>query len=369
MSRHYRILHLDTERTWRGGQQQAFLLASGLARRGHSCTVVCPPGSPLSVRCRDAGLRVIEVHARGEWDLPAVLEMRRILVSRTIHILHAHNAHGAALGAMTRCPGLPAFVISRRVDFPIGKNPFSRWKYRVADKVIAISEGVKKILLDDGIPENKIAVAHSGLDLEAYNQLKNGSSVRAEWRLDSHSPLVGVVAALAPHKDHKTFLEAVKIVKAECPEARYLIVGDGALKKELEGFTKDLGLSKEVIFTGFRQDALAILRQLDVAVLSSATEGMGTVLLEAMVFGRPIAATRTGGIPEIVEDGQNGLLAPPHDPQALARNILKILQDKALAKTLGEGGRKKVVEFSVDNTAARTEAVYNEVMGSKGYHV
>ena len=220
--------------------------------------------------------------------------------------------------------------------------------------------------MEGGVPASKVVVVRSGIDLRKFDGLKDTEDLRKEFGIARDAPLVGNVAALAPHKDQTCLLEAARRVVDAFPGVRFLIVGEGPLEVALREHRARLGLEREVIFTGFRRDVGAILRMLDVFVLSSYLEGLGTSVLDAMLVGLPIVATRVGGIPEAVEDGENGLLVPPRSPEALSEAICRLLEDRAMRERLGRRGKTRVHRFDIRETVRRTEAVYVDLLKEAG---
>jgi len=331
-----RVLHIDSARTWRGGQQQVLYLAERLT--DYHNIVVCPPQSPLTEKAKAAGIEVLPVRMRGEWDILAVHKLRRIIKENSIKIVHVHSPHAHALGLLAgKSAGNCKVVLSRRVDFPIRKNILSRLKYFNIDRIIAISEGVKRALMADGLAEEKIDVIYSGADIVRFQNVK-GDYLISELGLDKNSWRVGNVAALAWHKDHKTLIEAARIVVNEFPKATFLITGEGPLRREIEILIKKLSLDENVKLLGFRQDIPEILSLLDLFVLSSSWEGLGTSLLDALASRLPVVATNVGGIPEIIKHGLNGILVAPEDPDALAQAIIHLLKNRDKARQMGEEG-------------------------------
>ena len=354
------MLHINTARTWRGGEQQTLWLCRGLQQRGHHVLLACPPASPLEERARQAGLFVCPVRMRGEWDLWAVRALAGIICRERTDVVHFHTAHAHTLGLLAaRRAGAPLRFLTRLVDFHIHRHPLNRWKYGPAlTAILAISEGIRRVLLEDGLAPDRVITVPSGIDLERLPEAGDPTSKRRELGIPPAALAVGMVAALAPHKDHRTFLEAAAAVKRDLPAVRFLIVGQGKLEAGLRKLSESLGLSREVIFTGFREDVLELIGMFDIFVLSSYLEGMGTSLLDAMGLGKPIVATRTGGIPEIVEEEKNGLLVPVRQPEKLAGAIVRLGQDDHLRRTMGARGRELVKKFSVRRTVERTEEVY-----------
>jgi len=356
------VLHIDSAETWRGGQQQVLYLAERLT--DYDNIVVCPPQSPLAETARAAGLKVLPVRMRGEWDVLVVHKLRKIIKEKSIRIVHLHSPHAHALGLLAaKSAGNCKVVLSRRVDFPIRKNMLSRLKYFNVDRIIAISEGVKRALMADGLPEEKIDVIYSGVDIERFQNVK-GDYLISELGLDKNGWRVGNVAALAWHKDHRTLIEAARIVVNQFPKATFLITGEGSLRKEIEILIKKLNLDKEVKLLGFRRDVPEILSILHLFVLSSSWEGLGTSLLDALASCCPVVATNVGGIPEIIKDGLNGILVVPEDPGALAQAIIYLLKNRDVARQMGEEGFRMVKEkFSVDRMVDQTRRIYDGLVG------
>ncbi|MFH1239260.1 MAG: glycosyltransferase [bacterium] len=356
----FNILHVNTARTWRGGEQQLVYLVEGLRDRGHNNFIACQPNSSLAEKLSSRGVTVITLPMRGEWDLFAAVRLAKIIKRNNVQIVHLHTAHAHTLGALAAKvnPGCKV-IVSRRVDFHI----HSSVKYRIGvDRIIAVSEGIKTVLVKDGVSTGKISVIYDGVDLSKFNNLRSGDYLYQEFDLKKGTPIIGIVAALAPHKHHQNFLTAAKIIKEEFPTVHFLIVGEGELKKELQELSRKLGLDNEVIFCGFRDDIPELISIFDIFVLSSYLEGMGSSLLEAMALAKPIVATNTGGIPEVVKHGLNGLLVPPRDSEALAQAIIDLLKDEEKRKEMGLEGRDMVREFSTAQMIEGTLEVYKEVV-------
>jgi len=359
-----KTLHVNTQKTWGGGEQQTVLLATGLEARGHEATVVCQPGSPLSERCREAGLAVEEVRMRGEADLRAAWTLRSIIRRGDYDIVHLHTAHAHTLGtAAVALARRGRCIVSRRVIAPAAVGLLSGFKYHhgVA-RYIAISQAVRQTLLAGGVEPEKIAVVHSGIEIERLEGAGSGG-LREEFRLPPEAPIVGHVGSLTEAKGQRTLLEAVPVVLDACPEARFVIVGDGELREVLEARAKELDIAERVVFTGFRADVARFLALFDVFCMPSVREGLCTSVLEALALRRPVVATSVGGLPEIVADGRTGLLVPPGDPEALGGAIVRLLTDKDLASSLAERSRRLVEEkFTAQAMVEGTIRVYLEVM-------
>ena len=302
------------------------------------------------------------VPLRGEADVLSARKIAGFAKSHGVQILHAHTGHAHMIACLARrfAPALKVLV-SRRVDFRPSSNWFSRYKYGLPDHYIAISSAIGRVLADAGVPSSKISVVHSGINV---NRLDVTPRTRAELGLPTEGPLIGNVAALVGHKDHRTLIGAMPAVLTAFPKAQLAIVGEGKLRADLEERIETLNLSKRVHLLGYRTDVPAVLKVLDVFAMSSVEEGLGTSVLDAMASGVPVAATDAGGIPEMVRNGMTGLLVPARDSVRLAEAIVSLLTDRALAARLSVNAAEMVSkEFSADAMVEGNIAVYERLLG------
>ena len=359
------LLHVDTERGWRGGERQALWLARELGRRGHVSIVAARTGQPLHDRARAAGLLTVACDPAGEADLFAAWRLRRVMRGRHVDIVHAHTAHAVAVAALATLGTPVPLVVSRRVDFRLRNNAGTRWKYGRASMLIAISRAVAGVLEGGGIPSDRIRVVPDGVDLDRVVAPAT-SDVLASLGVRRSGPLVVQVAQLVGHKDPLNFVRAVARARELVPAIEAVLVGDGPLRGAVEAEVRARGLAGVVHVAGYRADADSLLAAADVATLSSSEEGMGSVLLDALAFGLPIAATRAGGIPEVITDGVSGLLAPTRDPVALGDAIARLVTDTELRTRVCANARARAAEFSVERMTDRTIEVYEEVLNGAG---
>jgi len=359
-------LHVDTARTWRGGQNQVLLTVNGLRAIGERAALVAHPDGELRRRAAE-GLDLIPIAPRTEMDLSAAWTFSRVVKQLAPDVIHAHDPHGVAMASLALSLGAasaksaPALVASRRVDFHLKGNSFSRWKYRQVDCFIAASEAIRQMLVTDGVPADRTVTVHEGIDVDHVRAAPPVNVHDAFW-LPHGAPVVGNVAALVPHKGQRYLIDAAHLVVQQIPDARFVILGEGELREHLEKQVHEHHLEKHVLLPGFRTDVLGCIKGFDLFVMSSVTEGLGTSLLDAMACSRPIVATGAGGIPEIVEDEVNGLLVPPRDHTALAAAIVRALKDDDLRRRMGEAGFARVSErFTVDRMVEKTADVYRRV--------
>jgi len=361
-------LHIDTARTWRGGQNQVLLTVNGLRAIGQRAALVAHPDGALRRRASE-GLELIPIASRTEVDLTAAWRLSRVIKKLNPDVLHAHDPHAIAMASLAlsmtsgakRGGRLPALVASRRVDFHLKGNSLSRWKHRQVDCFIAASDAIRTMLVSDGVPPERTVTVHDGIDLDHVLAAPPVNVHEAFW-LPHHAPVVGNIAALVPHKGQRHLIDAAHLVVQEIPDARFIILGEGELREHLERHVREYKLEKHVLLPGFRTDALGCLKGFDLFAMSSVTEGLGSTLLDAMACAKAIVATKAGGIPEVVDDTVTGLLVEPRDHHALARAIIRLLKDQPLRERLAGAGFARVREqFTVDQMVAGTAAVYGRV--------
>lgn len=357
-------LHIDTARTWRGGQNQVLVTVMGLRALGHRTMLAAHPGGELRQRAAE-GLDLVPLAPVTEMDLAAAWRLSRVIKQLKPDIVHAHDPHGVAMAAlalsMSTQLAKPPLVASRRVDFHLRGSSLSRWKYRQVDCFICASEAIRQMLVGDGVPEARAVTVHEGIDLGRVAAAPP-AKLHEEFWLPHHAPIVGNVAALVPHKGQKHLIEAAALVVRQVPDARFVIAGQGELQAALEKQIKDHHLEKHVLLAGFRPDVLSVHQAFDLFVMSSVTEGLGTSLLDAMAAGKAIVATEAGGIPEVVVNGTTGLLVPPRDHEAMAQAIVTLLKDDDLRRRMGAAGLARAREhFSAERMVQETLRVYQRV--------
>ncbi len=360
-------LHIDTARTWRGGQQQVLLTVLGLRARGHRAVLVVHREGELFRRASE-GPDLVPLAPVNEIDLATAWKLSKIIRKWKPAVVHAHDPHAVSMTALALSFGAPtprpATIASRRVDFHLQSNAFSQWKYRQMDAFIAASEAIKGILVHDGIPKDRIHVVHDGIDVDKIAH-RPPVDLHAEYFLPHGVPVIVNVGALVGHKGQKYLVDAMPLVLQEVHDAHLVIFGEGELRPALEKQVKQLNLTKRVLLPGFREDVLSLMKTADLFVMSSVTEGLGSAVLDAMAMGQAVVGTRAGGIPEAVIPNQTGLLVETADPKALADAIVKLLKDAELRKRFGAAGLKRVAEhFDVDHLVEGTLAIYRRVSRS-----
>jgi glycosyltransferase involved in cell wall biosynthesis len=354
------IVHVDSHRPWRGGEQQVLSLTRFLCAQGYDSLVVCQPQSALHQRCVAAGMPVKTLRMRNEVDLLAAWRLGRYLRQQQSVILHMHTPHAHTLGLLASllAPGV-CKIVSRRVDFAPLRNRFSRWKYLRSDlHYLAVSDAIRHVLVTDGIAARQVQTVHSGIDLRRCDEV-----VPASPLFPPGTRVIGTVGHLAGHKGQRYLIAALPHLLQSHPRIGCVIAGSGELCEALVAQAAELGVAEHIQFTGFRHDVLSLMQQFEIFVFPSVQEGLGTSILDAMALYKPVVATRAGGIPEIVQDGITGLLVPPQNSVALADAIQYLLQHPAQGKTFGAAGRQRVLQhFTAERMATRTLQVYQQLL-------
>ena len=359
-----KILHVDTEKTWRGGQQQAVYLHEALISRDIASGFVTPCGSKTGEYLKNKKLPVHYISFYGEWDFIHGLSLAMLTRKEGYDILHLHSAHALSWGLWAKLfrPSLKLIGV-RRVDFSIKKNCLSYLKYsnHLLDIIIAISDNIKKVLISDGIPGNKIVTIHSGVDLQKHHQVAVPTNFRSNWQIPADAIIVGTIAAFVGHKDYPTLLKSAALVLKKKQNVRFMAVGEGVLLPEMKKMAQQLGISERFVFCGFQKEVGVFLKSFDIFVISSRKEGLGTSVIDALAIGLPIIGTRTGGIPEMVEDGVNGLLVDPQNPDLLAEAILTLIDDRSLRDEMSSRAKDSAKQFSIEQTVEKNIALYREI--------
>lgn len=355
------VLHINEQRGWRGGEQQASYLIRGLAQRGHNVLIAGRPGTPFIQSDHGAGsIAKIIAPFFSEFDLYTAAVIARAVRRHRVDIIHAHTSHAHTIACIARTIARRAkVVVSRRVDFAPRNTPFNRWKYSLPDTFVAVSTCIARVMREFGIDESRLTVVHSGTDASRFN-VKPIS--RAQLGVPDGGPLLGCVAALVGHKDHVTLLDAMPLILRRLPELRLLLVGEGPLRPQIEARIKALNIGQSVTLLGHRSDVPRILKALDAFILSSKEEGFGGAALEAMACGLPVVSTDAGGMSDTVVHEKTGLLVPVRDSKALAQAVIRVFTEPDLAEKLRANLPAQVDRFSIDRMIEGNLAVYHRLL-------
>lgn len=370
-----RVLHVSSDYTPGGATRYLLTLLSQPVFSGADVTVACPMGGGLAHAVERLGIPLVTFQ-RGDrsFDAGLVLQLARLISSRRFDVVHSHASASSRLAA--RITGCRNTVVTRHTiggDLP--RSPIRRAftsiaQVSLASRFIAISRAISRRLLDEGVPGSRIETIYNGVDIPLIEREALVLDVRPD--IDSMvrdstvrgaSPIIGTLGRLSPEKGHEFLVRAFADVLTEFPGAALVIVGQGGERDKLARLAGELGIAERVLFTGYRENSSAYLKAFDVFAMPSLSEGLGLAMLEAMTLRKPVIASNTGGIPEVIEDGANGLLVPPADAVALSRGIASLLKNPSLSANLASAGRKTVEErFSARTMAERTLSVYHRLL-------
>jgi glycosyltransferase involved in cell wall biosynthesis len=361
---HLTIVHVSTQRGWRGGEEQARLLVQGLVMRGHRCVALARSGGAFAGKMNASGCEVFEFAGNGR-GLRALWLMRSRLREIKPDVIHFHDPHAISSAGLAawRLP-IRARIAARRVDFPIR----STWRYRwLTDRVIAVSNAVAKVCQNCGLDPAKLRVVHDGVD---PSRGRSGDRQRGRRNLELADDAIALlcVAMLTDHKGHTYLLKAMSRVLAQIPQVQLILAGDGELQASLTAEAQSLGISHAVTFLGFRSDVPDLLKAADLFVMPSHLEGLCSSLIDVMFTRLPIVATTAGGIPELLGahelDGEPvARLVPPRDPAALAEAIIASLKNpKALQSQIDRAEHRAARFFTADHAVEKTLQIYSEML-------
>jgi len=363
-----RVLHISSPKTWRGGEQQLMYLVEELNKLGVWQIVMCPFNSLVHKYCLKNHINHVTFFKGFSANPMVAFRVSHICKRENLDLIHVHDSHAhnfAILSAVLSNNHRP-IIVSRRVDFPIQGGALSMFKYNHAriSKILCVSSAIKDVMTPSIEDSTKLEVVYSGVDLNKFDRDEAPPSLHQELGIAEDVLLIGNVAALAPHKDYPTFVRAAKRVLESGAKVQFLAIGDGPSRRVVEECIAELGMENHIKLLGFREDIIDILPQLDVFLITSQTEGLGTSILDAQVAGVSIVATMAGGIVEVVQHEKNGLAADVADDEKLAEQVLRYVNDPALRSKMALAAKASVKKFSKTETAIKTKVVYESVLGA-----
>ena len=382
-----------------GAQEHLFNLVTRIDRERYDVSIVSLTAGSAIRRLERTGIPVCVIDEPD--DEAAIQAVASHLAAVGADVVHAHMYRAEVIatqaawrlaGLGRRRPYIVSTVHSSRIRSDEDRALLRRLTPKI-DQLIAVSKAIVRKIEDEGRVGAPVTLIYNGVDLQRYVDQEACCTLHEEYAIPDGAPIVGVVARLEPEKGHPTLLEAWPRVLERVPNAHLLIVGEGSRREALQAQAVDLGLmappsplmqqhaspssasiapvrrttTDSVTFTGRRDDIPSVTAALDVAVLPSYREAQGLSILEAMALSRPVVASNVGGIPEMIENGETGLLVPPHDAQALGDAIARLLTDHPYADTLARAGHDLVYErFCVELMVRAVETIYDESIEGEG---
>lgn len=365
------ILHTESSQEWGGEELRVLREAQGLLRRGHRVLLAVPPHSRLETLALREGLRVEGLPMNGLPSFQAIRRFRAVVFGTGIDVVNTHGSRDSwlAFAALATLRQRPWVIRTRHKSTPVRRGILNALLYRrFTDLIITTGEAVRETLIsENGLDPDRVVSIPTGVDLTLFTPSPRYDGLKQELGLSPGSPLIGTVSFLRDYKGHAVLLEAACHVLRVCPEARFLIAGEGPLKDSLQQRMTDLGLTGRVLFLGHREDVPRVMQALDVFVLSSLRgEGLPQGVLQAMAMERPVVATRVGAVPEAVHEGVTGHLVSAGDPEGLAEKITLLLKDHGAQRTMGKAGRAVVEKhYSLETMLDKVEAAYEQLMGRR----
>lgn len=361
-----KILHVSSEKGWRGGEGQVMLLIDALAKKGIQCSLLCRKNSDLHMFCRKNEISHYTAAFRHSFDIETAIFIKKIARKGKYDVLHIHAPKAHTLSVIAGILGLRVpMVLTKRTAFRIKRNFFTLFKYNYGSikKIVAISNKIAEQLREIIKEQQKIEKIYSSINLENYIH-QSTKILQQELNLTPNTKLIGIVAALSPEKDHFTFIKMAEFLFKMDADYRFVIIGKGKLEKELRNDVSERNMQEAVHFTGHRNDIYRILPELDVLLLTSVEEGLGSVILDAFASKVPVVATDTGGIPELVILGKTGMLAPVGDYVAIAECVTKLMENPLLREEIITNAWNFAQDFSKENMGLKTIALYESILNN-----
>ena len=354
----FSVLHTESSVGWGGQESRTLQESLGLRKLGARVLVLCQPGSKLGEKAEAEGFDVFRCRMKKSYDLFAVRMIMKLIRTENIDIVNTHSGRDSLLAGIAGRLSVkkPAVVRTRHLALPIT----SKFTYTMlANKIVTVSEYVREYLISEGISSSKIAAVHTCVDLNRFDPEKAKDSLRTELGLADGTPVVGTVSILRRKKGHHILLDAIPAILKEVPETVFVFAGNGPQEENIVNKIYDLGLKGKVFMLGLRDDIPDVLKSIDLFVLPTLQEALGTSFIEAMAMGKPVIGADVGGVGEVIKDGINGYLVKPNDPSGLARAIIKVLQADDRGRMMGIEGKKMARQnFSSERMCEEMHSFY-----------
>ncbi|MBI5788221.1 MAG: glycosyltransferase family 4 protein [Candidatus Schekmanbacteria bacterium] len=357
------ILHTESSLGWGGQEGRILREALGLRDKGWRVIMACQPGSGLEREATKTGFTCFPVKMSTAFSLSAVNCLLKLFQQEQVNIAVTHSSIDSWLTGWSSLLAAHKPIIVRVRHLQGGIN--NRFVYTgLCNTIVAVSQDIKQhMILNKGIPADKIQVIYSGIDTKRFQLAAKPLSLRAEWGVKPDEKLIGIVAVLRNKKGHRFLIRAAAAILNRHPKTKFVFVGSGPKEQEIKEEIAQKKLDRYFILAGKRDDIPEVLNSLDVFVLPSQMEALGQAIIEAMAAGLPVVASRVGGIPELVREGETGFLVPPEDSNALAGAIIKLLNQPQTARQMGLAGQKTVQEnFDYHQMIGNTERLYRSLL-------
>lgn len=375
-----KVLHAVIDGEIAGGQTVCLQIIEAFLRDGHQAVVISPSEGPFTELLRKKEIPVFLIPVQNTYSFQRAFQLARLIKREKVDLIHSHGT--VPLNIISRLAaklsGVPC-ISHIHAENVFNANPLVRqcqifldnWTTQFCYKLIAVSNATKQSLVKQGIHPDRIEVIVNSIDPNRIRCSQSREEIFRTFRIDSKKRLIGVIGRLSPTKGLEDFLKAMREITQQVPDVVGIIVGEdleqkGKYQRELQELSRSLNLNGAVMFTGFQQDPFSFLNAMEFFVFPSLREGMPLAILEAMCLKKAVVATHVGGIPEVVQKGETGVLIPPADSGALAQAVLKLLDDPERTKEMGEAGYKRVKEyFSESRMIDQIRELYQTAVGTR----
>ncbi len=359
------ILHTESSEGWGGQENRTLLESKGMKNLGVRVIILCQPDSFLSRRAVAEDIEVRICTMKKSYDIRAIQYILKLIKDENINVINTHSGKDSLLAGIAGrlSTRKPVIVRTRHLALPIT----SKTTYSVLPhKVVTVSEYVRQYLISEGISPDKVVAIPTGIDTSRFDPEKVDGELKQELGLKPEIPLVGTIAILRKKKGHYILLEAIPLILKKIPDAAFVFAGSGPQKENIVTKIEQLGLSHKVFMLGLRKDIPDILKSIDIFVLPTLQEALGTSFIEAMAMEKPVIGTNVGGVGEVIKDGINGYLVEPNNPHALAEAIIMALQDKEKLSVMGKEGRKIVEQnYTAEKMCKKMYDLYSSLLKDK----
>lgn len=363
------VLHLSSESTWRGGEQQIAYLIEELDAMGIKPIVACRPGSVFESFCIEKDWEYHHLDMKSSMDVKSGMGLKKLCKQLSIDIVHAHSSHSHGTTYLSYLLGnKTSVVLTRRVDFELKNNFISRHKYTFPKikKIVCVSDAIKAIVLKTVKQHDKCSTIYSSINHKKFEPYIGKNYLRKKYDLPQDVTLIGNTSAIAPHKDYFTFVATAHYyIKNFDQRVKFFIIGKGELENEIKEYIKKLGIEEYFIFTGFVTNIAEVLPSLDIFFISSKTEGLGTSVIDAFASKVPVVATKAGGIPELVKNLETGMISDVKDFKSLAEDLFQLKQNENLQDQLIKNAYEFSLQFNTKIMAEKYLKLYQEITAEK----
>jgi len=368
-----KILEVCTSKSWGGMEMRTIKVSQSFIQSGHDLTLLCYPNSSLNIEANQSSIKTITLPFSNGIHIYLILKLKKFLIKEKFEIIHLQYSRDlrfvipATEGIKPKIP----VVLTKRIGSYINKKNFiHKYLYSKVDLITTISEVIKKNVIETcPVNPDKVEVIYNGINIREFqNAFKYRNKIRQELNINEDEILIGMFGRFSPGKGHEEFLKAAKIISDKKFNAKFIIVGKESYGEKnyankIYNLAKELELDNVVKFLGYRKDIPELMSAIDILTVPSYAEAFGNVAIEGMAAAKPVVATNTDGLVEIVIEDETGLQIPPQNSNALSETLIKLISDEELRKRFGEAGLKRVIDvFNEDIQMKKLENRFLELI-------